>query len=296
MIDRSASADRVTLDALAELEAVLAHVAGAKTLTVAYSGGVDSTVVGAVARRVLGDRCRVVLIDSPLMSRREFSAAIQTAESADLDLEIVTANPLCATEVAENDSSRCYHCKRILMSALVDEYGLPVVDGSNADDVVTPRPGLKALGELGVRSPLADATISKAMVRAIARYLNLPNADKPSAPCAATRFPFGTPLDQTIFEPLSWAEHRLRDAAFQDVRVRLERVEDPNPICRVEPGNPLPEGCAEPHTIVRAVQVSEKQLEDAEAVIEDIEHLLEDSGLEIADHVEIEPYKRADPV
>lgn len=289
------TSDRVTTDALGRLEALLTQIAGKGTVTVAYSGGVDSTVVAAAGKRALGERCRTVLIDSPLMSRREFESARKIADTAGLDAVVVKADPMCATEVAGNDASRCYHCKRILMSALVDEFGLPVVDGSNADDVTSPRPGLKALAELGVRSPLAEAGISKATVRAIARALNLPNADKPSAPCAATRFPYGTPLDQSIFEPLSWAEHRLRDAAFQDVRVRLERVEDPNPACRIEPGTPLPEECAEPRTIVRAVQVSEQQLDDAEAVLEDIEHLLEDSGLEIADHVEIEPYRPANP-
>lgn len=287
--------DRVTADALARLRSLLANLAGEGMVTVAYSGGVDSTVVAAAGKLALGDRCRVVLIDSPLMSRREFEGALRTAEIAGLNAAVVKADPMCATEVAGNDASRCYHCKRILMSALVDEFGLPVVDGSNADDVVSPRPGLKALAELGVRSPLAESGISKATVRAIARALDLPNADKPSAPCAATRFPYGTPLDQTIFEPLSWAEHRLRDAAFQDVRVRLERVEDPNPVCHIEPGAPLPEGCSEPRTIVRAVQVSERQLDDAEAVLEDIEHLLEDSGLEIAEHVEIEPYQPLNP-
>lgn len=287
--------DYVTSDALARLQAKLIEIAGEGTVTVAYSGGVDSSTVAAAGKRALGDRCRVVLIDSPLMSRREYEGALRTAEAAELNATVVKADPMCAAEVAGNDASRCYHCKRILMSALVEEFGLPIVDGTNADDVVSPRPGLRALAELQVRSPLAEAGISKATVRAIARVLDLPNADKPSAPCAATRFPYGTPLDQSIFEPLSWAESRLRDAAFQDVRVRLERVEDPNPVCHIEPGNPLPKGCAEPRTIVRAVQVSEKQIEDAEAVLEDIEHLLEDSGLEIADHVEIEPYRRADP-
>lgn len=204
-------------------------------VVVAYSGGVDSAFLLRVARGVLGERAVGVLGVSESLDRAEMAEARRTAEVAGL--------PLCEVETHEydnpayrlNDGSRCYHCKSELfgvLAAYAERIGVRhVVDGSNADDVGDYRPGLRARGEHGVRSPLLEAGLGKDEIRAASRALGLRTWDKPAAPCLSSRIPYGTPVTSERLRQVEAAERALRDAGFRVVRVRhhgdVARIEVP---------------------------------------------------------------------
>lgn len=189
--------------------------------TVGYSGGVDSTLVAYCAKIALGDKARIVMFRTPLIAVDELNAAIATAATLHLDLQVIEANPLVLDEVATNRKSRCYACKTLVFSTLKEVYrGNPVFDGTNYDDLFTDRPGLKALEELGIISPLALLHFTKHEVRDAARRLGLSTADKPSAPCLATRFEYGHLLKTEELERVAKAEGVLSDLGYTNLRVR----------------------------------------------------------------------------
>lgn len=140
---------------------------------------------------------------------------------------VLSADELDEAGIENNPADRCYRCKKLLfqkLSAFARERGIRVLlDGTNADDLTVYRPGLRALKELGVLSPLADAGFSKEDVRRMASEYGIPVADRPSAPCLATRFPYGTKLDYALLRKVDDAEGRLRDMGFSTVRVRIHR-------------------------------------------------------------------------
>jgi uncharacterized protein len=194
------------------------------SVLVAYSGGVDSTLLAVAAREALPDRTVAVLAVSPTYPRSEVEAAEATAVVLGLDLIEVETDELADPDFTSNPPDRCYYCKSELFGLLRDlatARGLAhVVDGNNADDLADHRPGRRAAIELGVRSPLQDAGLTKDDIRAISRMLGLPTADKPSMACLASRFPYGTTIDAPGLLRVGAAEEALRALGFAQTRVR----------------------------------------------------------------------------
>lgn len=210
------------------LDRLESHVAGFGSALVAYSGGVDSTLVAAVSRRVLGpDRMVAVLARSPSLSDESTARAIEVARRFDVPLLTVTTNELDDPHYRANGPDRCYFCKATLWARLIPiarARRLDVVlDGTNADDLRPGehRPGHRAAREAGVHSPLAELDLGKEAVRRAARSLGLPNWAAPAAPCLASRVRFGLPVTKDRLRQVETAEALVRRAGIRgDLRVR----------------------------------------------------------------------------
>lgn len=215
-----------------------AGVRDAGRLAVAYSGGVDSTLLLAVAHEALGGDVLAVTVASPFMPQAECGAAEAFCAVRGIPLVRIEVDPLADDAIRANTPERCYQCKRALFSAVrgvaASEGCASVADGSNADDADDFRPGLRALRELGVTSPLMEAGLTKDDVRALSRTLGLPTADKPSMACLATRVPYGTALERETLARIEAAEDFLHGLGVCQLRVRdhgdVARIE-------VEPGD-----------------------------------------------------------
>ncbi|MBB1508290.1 ATP-dependent sacrificial sulfur transferase LarE [Tessaracoccus sp. MC1756] len=205
---------------------------------VAYSGGVDSTVLAALTARAVGEANTVLLLGvSPSLAKRERRLAHRQAEQLGLPLVEVATNELANADYAANPVDRCYHCKDELFTVLdtrvADELQLTAIAyGENADDASRPdRPGSRAAAEHRVLHPLADAGAGKADVRAVAVELGLASALKPAAPCLASRIPHGEPVSAEKLAAIDLAEDAVLAAGFSDCRVRhhgsIARIEVP---------------------------------------------------------------------
>jgi pyridinium-3,5-biscarboxylic acid mononucleotide sulfurtransferase len=226
----------VTLDGtLTRLARLLADV---NRLGVAYSGGVDSSVLMSLAARLLGPANVVALLGvSPSLASDERAGAHEVAAAVGVPLIEVATHEGDVAAYRRNGPDRCFHCKDELFSRIsdevVDRLGLDAVAyGENADDARRPdRPGSRAATAHAVLRPLADLGLTKADVRALARELGLPNADKPAAPCLASRIPHYAEVDPAKLAQVEAAEHALRTLGFVDCRVRhhgdIARVELP---------------------------------------------------------------------
>ncbi len=194
------------------------------SVLVAYSGGVDSTLLAVCAHAVLGDRCTAVLATSDTYPDNEAEYARELAKSLGLTLIEVETTELADPLFTSNTPDRCYHCKTELFGLLArvaDVRGLVhVVDGSNADDVSDHRPGRRAALELGIVSPLEEVGLTKSEIRTLARDLGLPNWDKPSMACLASRFPYGQPITDASLARVAAAERSLREMGLRQFRVR----------------------------------------------------------------------------
>ena len=191
---------------------------------VAFSGGVDSAVV-LWAARTYGRQVRAYCVRSPFQPKFELEDARQLAQRLGVELTVLTAQPLQRPEVAENGPRRCYYCKQAVFSLICREAekdGFPLVlDGSNASDDPAERPGMQALLEAGVRSPLRECGLTKEAVRRLARQAQLPVWNKPAYACLATRIPTGTPITTGDLARVERAEQALAELGFSDYRVRL---------------------------------------------------------------------------
>ena len=211
------------LDALQELRA---SIAAWPRVIVAYSGGVDSALVAAIAVEQLGPRAEAITGISPALAPHLRREAAQQARWLGLcHREIATAE-LADPAYASNPADRCYACKRELHSLLqplaAAAGGAQLLDGVNHDDLGDHRPGIRAAREFGVRSPLAELGIDKAAVRQISRALGLPWWDKPAQPCLASRFPYGEPITANRLQQVAAAEDWLRQQGWPEVRVRSQ--------------------------------------------------------------------------
>ena len=201
---------------------------------IALSGGVDSAVLLAAAREVLGPEALLAVTASDAVHpASEVSLAGDLAGMLGVPWLSVDCGRLESEEFLRNGPDRCYWCRRILNAVLLDiarERGLhTVIDGTTGDDSAEYRPGLRANAELGVRAPLAEAGLSKAVIRNLARIWGLPNWDRPASPCLATRIPYYTRITLATIDTIQKAEDLLRSLGFHNVRVRhhgeIARVE-----------------------------------------------------------------------
>lgn len=194
---------------------------GVGRVIIAYSGGVDSTLVAYVAQRVLGNGALAVTFKTALIDRDEVEEAASLAKS--IGINHVVMELVLPDLVMRNPRDRCYICKKHLMGRLMafarDSGYNMVVDGTNYDDFNERRPGIRALKEEGVRSPLGELGIGKTRVRELSRVLGL-NYQKPSNPCLATRFPYGYQMREEELWMVSSAESTLKKMGFRLVRVR----------------------------------------------------------------------------
>jgi pyridinium-3,5-biscarboxylic acid mononucleotide sulfurtransferase len=193
---------------------------------IAYSGGIDSTLVAKIAVDVLGDRALAVTAESPsLMPEDLEDARIQAAEMG-ISHKVVQTHEMNNPDYTSNPVNRCYFCKSELhdtLKPLALTWGYPyVVDGVNADDLGDYRPGIQAAKERGARSPLAEVGISKLEVRELARKLALPWWDKPAQPCLSSRFPYGETITVEKLQRVGRAERYLRQLGLKNLRVRSE--------------------------------------------------------------------------
>lgn len=194
------------------------------SVCVAFSGGVDSTFLLKVARDLLGDKVLAVTATSPTYPESELQEAISLAKSMDARHIVISSNELEIPGFSENNTNRCYHCKNELfrkLKTISGGYGISnVVDGSNHDDTRDFRPGRRAAEELGVRSPLAEAGLTKKEIRYLSRQLGLRTWNKPSFACLSSRFPYGERITEAKLRKVDEAEKFLRGLGFTQFRVR----------------------------------------------------------------------------
>ncbi len=193
---------------------------------VAYSGGIDSTLVAKIAYDVLGDRALAVTATSPSLLPEDLEdASIQAAEIG-IRHEVVQTHEMDNPNYTTNPVNRCYFCKSELhdtLKPLAFSRGYQyVVDGVNADDLQDYRPGIQAAKERGTRSPLAEVGVSKLEVRQMAQHLGLPWWDKPAQPCLSSRFPYGEEITVEKLQRVGRSERYLRNLGLKNLRVRSE--------------------------------------------------------------------------
>lgn len=193
---------------------------------IAYSGGVDSTLVAKIAFDVLGDRALAVTAVSPSLLPEELEDAKIQAATIGIPHKIVQTHEMENPNYTSNPVNRCYFCKSELhdtLKPLALELGYPyVVDGVNADDLHDYRPGIQAAKERGARSPLAEVGVTKLEVRQLSQQLGLPWWDKPAQPCLSSRFPYGEEITVTKLQRVGRGEIFLRKLGWQNLRVRSE--------------------------------------------------------------------------
>ena len=247
------SLDPELLQKFDHLRAIM-HECG--SVLVAYSGGVDSALVMAIAHRALGEKALACIGISPSYPVREMRDAVKLAEELGVPYRLVNTEEYLDPHYAANPNNRCYFCKselhNQLKSILVNEGWGTVLDGNNASDVGDYRPGMAAARERGVRSPLLEANVSKAEVRELAQYLGLPVWDKPAMACLSSRVPHGTPITPELLRQIEAAEDVLVELGFRQFRVRHH-----NELARLElPAEEFAQAIEQHMTIVNGIKAA----------------------------------------
>ena len=214
------------MDTLAQkknkLEEILRSLGSA---AVAFSSGVDSTFLLKAVHDALGDKALAVTVSLHSMPKRELSEAKLFCEENGIKQLIIKHNEFDVEGFSANPADRCYICKKAIFAKIKScaaQQGLAfVLEGSNLDDEGDYRPGLKAIAELGIRSPLREAGLTKADIRALSKELGLPTWDKPSYACLATRFPYGDTITAERLSMVEKAEQKLYDLGIRQSRVRI---------------------------------------------------------------------------
>ena len=204
-----------------------------KSVSIAYSGGVDSTFLLAIAKEVLGKNVLAITAASPMIPTFEIKEAKIIARKLKVKHILLKTSPLENPALKYNPKDRCYICKKSLFIKflnLTDKHSYPyLADGTNFDDLKSSRPGLKALSELGIRSPLAEAGLTKGDIRKYSKIMGLPTWDSPALACLATRIPYGEEITEPKLNQIDQAEDFIRSLGFKQVRVRYHF-----PIARIE--------------------------------------------------------------
>ena len=202
---------------------------------VAFSGGVDSTLVASVAQKTLGDKALIVTANSPSLAETEFDELLKIAEELNFNHRVIDTKDIEKVKYRENSPQRCYFCKEELyteLKKLAFEESIPwIINGTNIDDLGDFRPGIKAAKDFMVRSPLVESGINKKEVRALAKEMNISNWDKPAQACLSSRVAYGIKITDVILNQISVAENHIKILGIDQVRVRhhgnLARIEVP---------------------------------------------------------------------
>lgn len=213
------------MDVKEKEELLRAKIGERGSMLIAYSGGVDSSLLAGIAREVLGDRCRAVLLESPVIPRAAIREARETAAGLGIPFEVIPV-PLMEEETfLANPADRCYFCKKVsahVLKRLADDAGLAcVADGMNASDPGEHRPGIRASDEEGIVHPFLEAGMTKEDIRAIARRRDYPFWNRPSAACLSSRIPYGDEITREKLRMIEDGEDHLHQLGFTQVRVRL---------------------------------------------------------------------------
>lgn len=239
-----------------KLSGMLKKTAQDNKLCIAFSDGVDSTVLLKVATDAGLDVLALLVNTQLTSSKTNIEKAMQTATSMNAKFKVVDVDMLSDKRISSNDKLRCYYCKSKMFSEIkrvAGKNGYKVIcDGTNADDLKEYRPGLKAKKENDILSPIADCGLSKQDVRDIASELSLKVAVKPSSPCILTRFPYGTSLSQEMLDKAQSGEDILKNMGLKDCRLRVH-----NDIARIE----IPK-----HDFIDFIEQSEKIVGELKAI------------------------------
>lgn len=217
--------EQITREQMEKLEHLRNYIKGLNSVAVAFSSGVDSTFLLKVAADTLGDKVIAVTAKSCSFPKRELNEAIAFCEKEGIRHFVCESEELNIEGFAQNPKNRCYLCKKELfekIQVIADENQIEnIVEGSNLDDNGDYRPGLLAVAELGIKSPLRECRFTKADIRALSKYLNLPTWEKQSFACLSSRFVYGETITEEKLGMVDKAEQLLLDMGFHQVRVRI---------------------------------------------------------------------------